>query len=609
MANNKKIVVGELDYDSIKSNLVTFMQGQTEFSDYNFTGSSLNILMDILSYNTHYNAVYQNLAINEMFLDSASKRNSVVSRARELGYLPSSSVAPIALITMVVNGSGITASIVNLPKFSTFTTTIDGNDYTYMTINDISAVKDPVSGNFIFTNVSIYEGYRLQYSQIVSASTRYILPNKGLDLSTLKVSVLENSSNGTYVTYSKAEDLLAVKSTSKVFFLKEIDNQLYEFQFGDGVLGFKLQNGMVVNYDYLVTNGPASGGAKVFSFQGNLGGVATITTTQASSGGSAPEDIESIRFNAPRYYATQNRAVTYIDYEAIIKKYYIPVESINVWGGENNVPPVYGKVFICIKPFNAVSLTSSEKERIKTQILKNKAVARIIPEFIDPEYINIQLFTTVYYNPKMTPKSADDIKLLAIQTAIDYNANNLTVFDSIFRFSQYSSKIDACERSVVGNISRIILQRPVQPKYNIIATYVIPLGNPIYTTGKPENSITSNGIMIAGDNTNIYYIDDDGIGNLRLYYIIGNTTKTYVNNTLGTVDYINGIIKINGLNISSLAQSDFTLSIKPNSYDVLSLRNQLVRIPQNLINVNVIVNDTTESDTAINNFIFTPSIG
>jgi len=612
MATNQNITTSELDFDAIKANLKTFLQGQDTFKDYDFEGAGLSVLLDLLAYNTHYNALYTNLAVNESFLDSASKRSSVVSRAKEIGYIPHSATAATATVTLVVSSTTSSPAVLSLPAYSAFSTTIDGTNYTFY---NTEAVQASLSGStYTFVGVKIKEGIRLSYRYVASDGAIYTIPNAEADLSTLNVRVQDNASSSTYTSWINQEDLLNLDGSSKVYFVKEIEGQLYQLEFGNNVVGKALDNGNIVNVSYMVTNKAAANGARVFTYSGSslLGGVVAVTTTTPATGGSDIESIDSIRYNAPRSYSAQNRAVTVEDYKAMIYRLYPEAEAVNVWGGEDNVPPQYGRVFLSIKPTTTDILTATQKEFIKTQLLKQKNVVSITPVIVDPEYIKLEIATTAYYNPRMTGMSETELKTMVTQTIKDYNTQNLQSFSGVFRHSNLSSKIDATEASIVSNITTLKLHREVDVKYNANENYTINIGNPIYNSGVGEQSILSTGFYIQG-NDNLMYLEDSptttSAGVLKMYYY-NIDVKTYYR-TFGSVDYANGVIYMDSLEITGIDQSNggvFDLIIKPQSNDVVSVRNQLVTIPDSHINVNIILDKVSVGDPAGGaNYKFTSS--
>lgn len=608
---NKNITTAELDFDAIKSNLKTFLQGQAAFADYDFEGAGLSVLMDILAYNTHYNALYTNLAVNESFLDSASKRSSVVSRAKEIGYVPHSATGAVATVNITVTGTTSSPATLTLPAYSSFSTTVDGVQYTFYNTEAVSTSK--VGSSYTFTGINIKEGTPLTFKYTVASGTRYILPNAEVDLSTLSVRVQDNSTSSVFNSFVNQEQILNLDEESKVFFIKEIEGELYELEFGNDTIGKALVTGNVVNISYMVTNTIEANGARLFNYTGSslLGGTVAVTTTTPAVGGADIESIESIRYNAPRSYSSQNRAVTVEDYKALIFRLYPEAETVNAWGGEDNVPPVYGKVFLSIKPTNTTVLTAAQKNFIINEILKQKNVVSITPEIVDPEYIQLDINTTVYYNPRLTSKSESEIKTLVVDTIKAYNTENLESFTGIFRFSNITADIDNTEDSIISNITTIKLHREVEIQYNTNANYSIYLGNPIYNSTVPEQSLTSTGFYIAG-NENLMYLEDlpsnSRYGVLKMYYF-NVDVKTYFR-TFGTIDYQTGTVNMPELEITGIDQATGTLEliVKPQSNDVVSIRNQLVTIPDEQINVEVILDKVAVGDPAGgSNYQFTSS--
>jgi hypothetical protein len=612
-SNNKRISVSELDFDNIKANLKEYLKGQDTFSDYDFEGSGLSILLDVLAYNTHYNGIYTNLAVNEMFLDSASKRSSVVSLAKLLGYTPNSAKCASAILTLNITSPSTGPSVVTIPAFTQFNTTVDGNSYAFYTTQEYSAVG--ASTNYTIPNVVITEGSPLSFKYTVASGTRYIIPNANVDLATVKVRVQENSTSSNFTTYTISTSVIQADSTSKVFWVKEIDDGLYELTFGDGTLGKALENGNVVNISYFVSSLDAPNGATLFSYNGSTvysGASVSITNTSAAAGGGVVEDIASIKFNAPRTYAAQNRAVTPDDYRALIYANFPEAASVAVWGGEDNDPPIYGKTYISVKPKTAGKLTLQQKSDILNTILETKNIVSITPEIVDAEYINISLNVTVYYNDRETGYSSTDMAAIVRQVILDYNESDLQKFESVFRYSKLSRLIDQAEPAITNNITTVLLRRKLNPRYNISAEYNINVINPIYSSGMSEESITSTGFYINGSEF-IHYLSDDGVGNMVLYYrSVGTTTqesqKIIVDSTIGTVDYAAGKINIKNLNITGLADIDFEISIKPSSNDVISAYTQIAEIAVDHLYVTAIPDKTANGDLrAGKNYTFTTS--
>lgn len=605
--SSKKIVVDALNFDEIKLNLKTFLTGQSQFKDYNFEGSGLSVLLDVLAYNTHYNALYNNMALNEMFLDSASKRDSVVSIAKMLGYTPKSMTCASAIITLTVTGITTANNQLLLPARTNFSSTINGVKYSFLNLEDV--IGEYSGSAFVFPKITLLEGTYLTEKYIVAPQTRYLISNANCDTSTIKVYVNESTGTNMSYKYSLADNILSLKGTSEVYFLKEIESGLYEISFGDGSLGKKLSNGNMITISYLTTHGEYANDCSQFTISANqFGGVSktSLVTNSKAVGGTSLETIDSIKFNAPRAYSMQNRAVTEEDYRNLIYKYYPNVDTVNVWGGEENVPPIYGKVFLSIKPKGSDFLGSADKEYILNQVLKPKSVMTTLVQLVDPEYININVTTTIYYNPKKTNLGVSTLNAKVVDTILKYNTNELLSFDGVFRYSRLGGLIDDTDTSIQSNITTITLHREVTPIFDYNTTYTVDLGNPIYYSGVPEYSVDTTGFYIP-DSLDVYYIKDNGVGTLQMYYKTG-IVDNIINQNVGTVDYAKGIVVIKDLNITNLATNTFELMIKPQSNDVVSIRHQIVRIDTNNIKVKVLVDPVSSgSGQGGNAYVFTPS--
>jgi len=610
--DSKRIQVSELDFDQIKGNLKNFLKGQNQFSDYDFEGSGLSVLLDVLAYNTHYNALYTNLAVNEMFLDSASKRASVVSIAKTLGYTPSSVRSARAKINMAVTNPNQSPATLTLPKNSPFSTIISGSNYTFYTLSEYTII--PVSGNYTFTNVELIEGRPLSFKYTAATGQQYIVPNQFADISTLTVRVQESAISDTFTTFTAATSIVQLASDSNVYFIKEIDGGLYEIVFGDSIISSGLTNGNVVHLDYFVSGGIVGNGARQFTYNGIslIGGSPVITTLDIGAGGVDIETIDSIKYNAPRLYAAQNRAVTPDDYKALIYAAYNYIQSVSVWGGEDNTPPVYGKTFICAKPYNANKLTQQQKTDILTTLLASRSVVSITPEIVDPDFINIALDVTVYFNDRKTIKTASEIASIVTTTILNYDDSKLQRFDGVFRFSELSRLIDTAEPAIVSNITTVLMRRKVSPRYNVSAEYTLNMINPILSSGVAEEAVSSTGFYVNGSEE-IHYLEDDGLGNVRLFYNVASnsatgSTKFIVNPTIGTVDYANGLLTIRNLNITGLADIDWEITFKPQSNDIVSAYTQIAEIARDHLTVLAIADKTANGDLrGGKNYTFTSS--
>ena len=594
--SNKKINVTTLDFDDIKTNLKTFLSGQEQFQDYDFEGSAMSVLLDVLAYNTHYNALYNNLAINEMFLDSARKRNSVVSLSKMLGYSPRSATCSKAVVTFTVSAPSSGATTLTLPAYTPFTTTVAGKSFTFYTKGSVVATS--TTGVFVFSNLELTEGTPLNFNTAVTASSRYIIPNANIDLNTLTVRVQENAQSSLYTSFTKSETLVDVDSTTKCYWVKEIDEGLYELTFGDGNLGIQLDSGNVVHLNYFVSSQDAPNMARQFTFGGGTliaGATHSVVTIEAATNGAAPEDIDSIRFNAPRMYASQNRAVTPDDYKALVYSLFSDAGSVTCWGGEDNNPPVYGKVYLCIKPKDANKLTTTQKSQLIASILDQRNVVSVQPVIVDPEYINIALHVTVYYNDQATNKTASDIAAIVTNTINAYNVNELNRFDGVFRYSKLSKHIDNSDQSITNNITTVLLRRELNVRYNTSAQYLLNLINPIWSSGQPEESFRSTGFYIAGSDE-LHYLDDDGVAHVRLFRFGTNGIKIIVNPTIGNIDYAAGVVDIKNLNVTALADSDLEISIRPLSNDVVSALTQIAYIAEDHLVVTAVPDPSASGD-------------
>ncbi len=605
MAKNNRIKVNDLDFDTIKDNFKEFLRGQEQFQDYDFDGSSFSILLDVLAYNTHYNALYTNLAVNEMFLDSASKRSSVVSLAKMLGYVPNSAACSKVYVNATITAPTYNPDVATLAAGQPFLTSIDGVSYTFYNTSDVTTVA--AGGFYTFTNVELIEGVPLVYNYYVRSGQRYIIPNANVDLTTLKVKIRETATDDSFLVYAPADSLTSLDANTKAYFIKELDDGLYEVYFGDGVIGYKPQEGNYITFEYYVSSLEAPNGSNTFSYAGTaiLGSGLTVIATGPAQGGASPESIDSIKYNAPKLFAAQNRAVTTEDYKSLIYKNYPQAQSIVVWGGEDNDPPIYGKTFICIKPTDTNKLTESQKDFIKNNIIGPKSIVSITPEFVDPEYFNVQIDITAYYNAKISDKTPAQLETIIREEIYAYDDTNLKKFDGVLRYSQLVSLIDNADQSIVNNTTKVLVRREFVPRYNISSEYKLNMINPIYRSTIPAESVLSTGFYIP-DSANVHYIDDDGAGNLRLFYFDANQNKFIVNPRIGEVNYERGTLIVRNLVITSLASSKFELVLKPESYDVVTAYNQIVQVDRQYLSVNVI-NDATAagSNQAGKNYIFT----
>lgn len=477
---SNQIRITELDFDAIKENLKTFLQAQDEFSDYNFDGSALSVLLDVLAYNTHYMGYYMNMVGNEMFIDTAQLRESVVSHAKLLGYTPRSRVASAATLDISFEEvSGGANSAMTLPKYTKFVSAPkDGIAYNFVTVES-RVVSKNTEGWFNFENVQIKEGEAVSYVFSYDAQTNekqvFVLPDEGIDTSTLTVQVQKSVDNYTIETFELAEDATTVSTTDRVYYVEENRNGRYQIYFGDGVLGRALDDGNIVLVSYVVTSGEPANGISSFRLADNVkpGSVANLTVLTESSSGAPAEDINSIRFTAPKSFIAQNRAVTKNDYIALINKNYPYFDSVTVWGGEENSPPVYGKIFFSVKPRGNYEVTQSEIQYMKDEILKPISVLTVTPEYVAPDYNYMNFVIDVVYDPRKTTKTAGGISTAVYNAVNTFADTYLNTFNNTFKMSRLIRAIDDADPSIENNSVRVLIEKRFQPLLNQSKSYRI----------------------------------------------------------------------------------------------------------------------------------------
>ena len=594
--NKRKLRVTELDFDNIKDNLKTFLKAQQEFKDYDFEGSGMSVLLDTLAYNTHYLGFNANMLANEMFLDSAALRSSVVSHAKTLGYEVSSPRAPIATVNISLS---TTASTKTMPAGTAFTTTVDGTSYQFVTVSDITS--NSTGSSIPFDSVNIYEGSYVTTKYTVDTSDvdqRFLLSDARSDTTTLKVKVQNSASDSTTTTYTKATDITQLSASSTVYFIQETDSGLFEIYFGDGKVSTALSDGNIVILQYVVTNKTASNGATVFGSPSSIDGVTGVTTTTVTNatGGSESESIQSIKLNAPLDYAAQGRCVTIDDYKTFTKKLFANTQAVSVWGGEDgsydtstgvSSNPEYGKVFISIKPTTGTNLTTVQKSNLVAAFAPFK-VASITPVVVDAETTYLILNVTFNYDSSATTSTKDDLASLIATTISNYNTSDLQEFNSSFRHSKLTGLIDDSDTSILNNTTTVTMGKFFTPVL-LSTSYTINYNNAFYNPYTGYNTasggvIASTGFYLDNSTETEYFFDDDGSGNLRIYSLSSAAVRTYLNNTAGTVNYTTGVISTTSLLISAVsdvdgaASSQIRVTVIPKSNDVIPVRNQILEI-------------------------------
>jgi len=496
-----RLKVTELDFDTIKSNLKAFLNQQSEFTDYDFEGSGLSVLLDILAYNTHYNAYYLNMVANESFLDTAMLRDSVISHAKTLGYTPYSLTAPVATINFEARSSSSAAGTLTLPAgFSFLSNQIDSKSYNFVVLNEVTATK--ANSTYLFTNLEIAEGQLITYNFTHNSASNpkqvFTLPDANIDTSTIKVQVSPSAGNTQLTVYNNVTEILDVNVESEVYYLQENKSGKYQIYFGNDVVGKSIPDGGVVSVTYLITNGTAANKANNFiaaaSAQDSLAEAINdfvISPISAAAGGSDRETVDEIKFGAAAQFSTQNRLVTFKDYESYLKKNYPSIDSLSVWGGEDEVPPSYGKVYISLKPKANYYISETEKQRIITEIVAPKAIVAVDAEIRDPEYLYLMVENIVQYDKRKTTQSAEALKTAIRNAILVYRDTNINKFDSTFILSKLQDSVDGVDlNAILGSETILRLQKRFEPTLNTVASYELKFNAELHR-GTTTNKLVS----------------------------------------------------------------------------------------------------------------------
>ena len=604
---SSNINITDLDFEEVSTSLKEYLKGQDTLKDYEFEGSNLAILTDLLAYSAHTSAFNANMVASEMFLDTAQIRKNVVSRAKELGYTPASRTAAKATFDLTVTSptvGGVTPDTLSILRGHEFTTVYDGTSYTFISLDNKTIT--PTNGAFLFDNLDVYQGrlttdvYRYD-SQI--ANQRFAMLNGNIDTSTISINI---TSNNVVTAWTKAGDLTGITSASTVYYIQENDEGLFEVYFGDGVIGASPKDGDEISISYLVTDNEHANGATVFSMATSINGNSdvTFTNTISASGGKDIETTDQIKFSASKFYTSQNRLVTVADYKAKLQELYPGADSIAVWGGEDADPVQYGKVFVSIKPSQySNNLTTAEKSSLKTS-LGDLSVLTVRPEVVDSEILQILVTSNFKYDPTKTSQTKAALETLVKASVNSYDKNTLSGFDTLFRHSKLTTQIDSTESSILSNITTIKLRKNYSATVDgTKSTIKLDFGNAIYNPHSGHNKagggvLTSTGYFISGDAKN-YFFDDDGTGNVRRYYTDGST-RVYVDDVAGTINYGTGVISINTLTYSSTSNTDGSIdfTIIPSSNDVISVRNQLLDITASEVSVTGTADTVASGETS-----------
>jgi len=575
--------VANLDFNDIKAALKDYLRTSSDFSDYDFEGSALSNLIDVLAYNTYYTAFNANMTVNEMFIDSANLRDNVVSLAKQLGYRPKSRTSPKAYVNLAVTYAlPTTDTSLTLKAGTGFVSSFDNTLYQYAVTRDV--LGQVVNGVVNFDGLELREGAMLTNTYTFNAaltSQRFILDNAGIDTSTIQVKVYPSTTSTIFEEYTLSENILEAKPSSTIFFLEEISEQRYEVLFGDGVLGRKLENGEKIEISYLVTAGADSNGAKTFTFSGTLVNQsgnnpssvsASVSTVTAAAGGASAESVDKIKFTAPKMFAAQDRAVTAGDYGAIVRNLYPAISDIIVFGGEEQEPPAYGKVFIAVKPSDAAKLTSVTKEEIRSK-LKDYRVAAIVPELIDPSILYVELNSRIYYNQGKTELTKTQIRDNAISQLQSYiETSDTEKFNGKFRYSKAVAVIDNSDVSINSNLTSVTMRKDFYAQINSTSYYEICYQNAFLDDDDPV--VSSTGFVVTEYPNFTVYVEDRG-GKIVLYRLDGITgEKVLLDDNVGDIDYAKGEIKMYDLTIikGTFGDNRIELRVKPLENDIVAKR-------------------------------------
>ena len=591
MSANNALQLTSIDFDGIKNDLKAFLSNQTELGDYNYESSTMQIMLNLLAYNTYKNSFYLNMVGNEMFLDSAQIRNNVVSRAKMLGYTPRSAQGPTATVKLTVVPDDAPDTI-TISADTQFVTTVDGVNYVY--VNPAAAVINANASGVYSTNLEITEGSPFTYRFTVDSDTpiRYVIPNENVDTRSLSIRVQSSSSNTSQTTWLPAADMTAVAGNTYAYFLDENDDGKYEIKFGDNVVGRGISDGNIVVASYRICNGTATQGANVFTTPATIDGYSNITVqaVEAATGGAQQESVASIKFNAPRDYQAQNRAVTTGDYEVLIRNNFSDIGAVSVWGGQDNDPPTFGKAFIAVKPNTGFFISENRKEDIN-KFLSNKSVMSTTPEMVDPTYKFIIPTVTVKYNPNLTSSTAGAIVNTIGNRVVQYELSDLVTFGKDYASSELIKNIYTANESISSIEIDLRMMKNFIPVTTSITTYTIPFNDPLLniTSGvvlrippaaHPGRGLTVSSSRFTYENQDQSFLDDDGFGNVRIYYINESGARVYTNRTAGHVYYDTGLVTLNQVLISDYAGAALEVYVVPANESLVSVRNQILAITQ-----------------------------
>lgn len=590
MAANSSIILTNIDFDTHKNTLKQYLKSQDRFKDYDFEGSNINVLLDILSYNTFHNAFYLNMIGNEMFMDTAQLRDSVVSHAKELNYTPRSFKSAEANVNITILSSDTSKRSIAIPRGTTFTSPFMNRNYTFSTNENIVITDYTINSNntvsFLGSNITLYEGYYVTDTFTYSAdrAQRYVLTNKNVDISSIIVTVIEDVGN-TVLTHTRAQSLFNLNGDSRVYFLQACENDQYEILMGDGVSGRRPKDNSIISVEYRISNGQLPNGCRTFNADSTIDGETRIvvsTNTPAQSG-SVSEDIESIKYNAPRHFTTQERAVTTEDYENILKQNFPEINTVSAYGGEDLDPPQFGKVFVAVDLVDVDGVPAAKKDEYY-RFLKPRSPVSIDPVFVNPEYLYIGVNSTVKYNINTTKLTQDDIKTLVSTAIVNYAQANLNDFNRVFRYSKVVQAIDNSQSAIISNETTVRAIKVITPTLGINTTFDVKFLIPLDTS----LSVAAGGYTIQSSkfiyNNQRATLRDNGAGSLDIISVRNGQIIT----SIGTVNYETGLLQLSNFNVTQYDGAGIKIYAIPRNKDIQTINNVILNIIEEDIDLTIV---------------------
>jgi hypothetical protein len=590
---NSSISLTSLDFNEYKASLKAYLTEQEEFQDYDFDGSNLSVLLDVLAYNTYQNAFYMNMVSNEMFLDSARLRDSVISHAKELNYLPRSFTSAKADIQLIITPTDANKNSIVIPKGTGFISRVDDYTYTFTTTDNL-VITNKTNGAFVSDAITIYEGNYLSDTYAVNYNNPLIfkINNKNVDISSVTVTVLEDNGSVT-LEYSRATSLFSTNETSKVFFLQAGVGDTYEVVFGDGVVGRKPKNNSIVIIEYRISNGELPNGAFRFINSGRIDNESNIVvnTISAAADGAVAEDLNSIKFNAPRAFTTQERAITAEDYQNLLKANYPEINAVTAYGGEDATPPQYGRIFVSVDLTDVDGLPKIKEDEYK-RFLRSRSSVAMEPIFITPDYTYLNIESVVRYNINLTGLNPEDIRTYVIDTILNFASTNLNSFTKTFRYSKLIQAIDGTDSSIVSNETDINLVKYLTPDLNVPLNLTIDFKNqltheiPLLGDEHPiidVHGVTSSAFTYSGIQNCV--LEDDGDGIVRIVTPVGANHKKIVD--IGTVDYDTGVVRLNNFTVQNYTGTSLKIYGVPRSRDITAIQNVILNIIEPDVNITI----------------------